>query len=237
MDEGWTRLILEQFDFPYKSVYNANMRGDNLKSEFDVIIIPDMSPKQIINGHKKDKPDIYSPQIPENYLDGIGEDGVKKLRDFVEKGGTLITFDSACDLAIEQFGLPVVNVLKDVDNDEFFCPGSLLEIMVDHSEPIAFGMPSKAAAMFVNSPAFRPLHWRNRTGVPAYYSEKDVLLSGWIDGESKIKGMSAVLDIPVGKGRVVLIGFRAQHRAQTPGTYKFLFNAIQLARAEELILE
>ncbi len=236
MDEGWTRLILEQYDFPYKSIYNANLRSDNLKADYDVIILPDMEPKQILTGRKKDKPDIFSPPVPDIYLDGIGEEGVKRLKDFVEKGGLLITLDSACDFAIEQFGLPAVNVLKDVKDTEFFCPGSLLEIIVDNSEPIAFGMPSKAAAMFVNSPAFRPLYWKNRTAVPAYYSDNNLLLSGWMDGEDRIKGLAAVLDIPVGKGRVVLIGFRAQHRAQTLGTYKFLFNAIQLARAEEVVL-
>jgi hypothetical protein len=236
MDEGWTRLILEQYDFPYKSIYNANLRSDNLKADYDVIILPDMEPKQILNGHKKDKPDIFSPPVPDTYLDGIGEEGVKRLKDFVEKGGLLITLDSACDFAIEQFGLPAVNVLSDVKDTEFFCPGSLLEIIVDNSEPVAFGMPPRAAAMFVNSPAFRPLYWRNRTAVPAYYPDDNLLLSGWMDGEDKIKGLAAVLDIPVGKGRVVLIGFRAQHRAQTPGTYKFLFNAIQLARAEEVVL-
>ncbi len=251
MDEGWTRLILEQFEFPHKTIDNVNIRTSNLRSEFDVIIIPDMEAKQIISGRKKDKPDIYSPPVPDAYLDGIGEDGVKKVIEFVEKGGTLITLGSACDFAIEQFGLPAMNVLsdtpparagdplrgKDVKDTEFFCPGSLLQILVDNSEPIAFGMPEKAAAMFVNSPAFRPIYWRNRTAVPAYYPDDNLLLSGWIDGEDKIQGLAAVLDIPVGKGHVVLIGFGAQHRAQTPGTYKFLFNAIQLARAEELVLE
>jgi hypothetical protein len=149
----------------------------------------------------------------------------------------LIALDRAGEFAIEQFGLPAENVLKDVKETEFFCPGSLLEIIVDTKEPLAYGMPPKAAAMFTNSPAFRPFYWQKRTAVPAYYSDANPLLSGWILGEEKIQGLPAILDIPVGKGRVILIGFRAQHRAQTPGTYKFLFNAIHLSRAEEVVLE
>ncbi|MFQ5866228.1 MAG: hypothetical protein ACE5IW_13480, partial [bacterium] len=237
MDEGWTRLVLEQFEFPYETILNSKIRKGNLEGGFDVIILPDMKTEQIISGRKKEKPDIYRPEVPKVYQDGITEEGVEHLKEFVEKGGTLITLDSACDLAIEKFGLPVENVLKEVKNTDFFCPGSLLEIVVDHSEPIAYGMPSKAAAMFINSPAFRPIHWKRRTGVAAYYPDYSPLLSGWILGEEKIQGRSAVLDIPMGEGRVILIGFRAQNRAQTHGTYKFLFNAIQLSRAEEIVLE
>ena len=237
MDEGWTRLILEKFEFPFKTIYNANIIKDNLKADFDCIILPAMEPKQIINGNKPEKPNIYTAPLPDLYQDGITEAGVKNLKEFVEKGGMLIALDRAGEFAIEQFGLPAENVLKDVKETEFFCPGSLLEIIVDTKEPLAYGMPPKAAAMFTNSPAFRPFYWHKRTAVPAYYPDTNPLLSGWILGEEKIQGLPAVLDIPVGKGRVTLIGFRAQHRAQTPGTYKFLFNAIHLSRAEEVVLE
>ncbi|NIR50288.1 hypothetical protein GWN42_08870 [candidate division KSB1 bacterium] len=237
MEEGWTRFILEQFEFPYKTIYNAKIRNSSLDGDYDVIILPDMTAQEIIHGRKKDRPDMYSPKIPEPYEDGITKEGVQHLMEFVEKGGTLIALDSACDFAIEQFGLPAKNIVKEVPESDFFCPGSLLEILVDNSEPIAYGMPSNAAAMFVKSPAFQPIYWSQRTGVPAYYPDYNPLLSGWILGEDKIQGLAAVLDIPVKKGCVVLIGFRAQHRAQTPGTYKFLFNAIQLSAAEEVVLE
>ncbi|MFQ5750802.1 MAG: hypothetical protein ACE5HI_02295 [bacterium] len=237
IDEGWTRFLLEMFEFPYKSIYNSDIKKGNLKGDFDVIILPDMASKQIIHGRKRDQPDIYTAQLPTPYQDGITEDGVKNLKEFVEKGGTLIALDSACDFAVEEFGLPAENVLKDKTVTDFFCPGSLLEIRVDNKEPVAYGMPATAAAMFVNSPVFRPFYWQNRTGVVACYPDHNPLLSGWISGEEKIQGLSAVLDIPFGKGRVVLISFRAQNRAQTYGTYKFLFNAIHLSQAEEVVIK
>lgn len=237
MDEGWTRFLLEEFEFPYKSVYNSKIRGGNLFGEFNVIILPDMPMKQIINGRKEEKPNMYRPEVPKPYEDGITDEGVEALKEFVMKGGTLIALDSACELPIEKFGLPVENALKDVKNTEFFCPGTLLEIVVDNTEPVAYGMPTKAAAMFANSPAFRPIYWTKRTRVVARYPEYNPLLSGWISGEDKIEGLSAVLDVPMGEGRVVLIGFRAQNRAQTPGTYKLLFNAIHLGGSEEVVIK
>ncbi|RMD95074.1 MAG: hypothetical protein D6813_01060 [Calditrichaeota bacterium] len=236
IDEGWTRYLLEKFEFPYKSILNTKIRGSDLKGEFDVIILPDMPAKQIINGRKKDKPDIYSPQIPRPYLDGITQEGVENLKKFVLNGGVLITLDSACDFAIEQFGLPVENVLKKVPREKFFCPGSLLQMFVNNQDPIAYGMPDKVAAMFVNSPAFRPIHWTRKTSVVAYYPERDILLSGWIHGEEFLSNKAAVLDVPMGAGRVILIGFRAQHRAQTPATFKLLFNAILLSTAEDVVI-
>lgn len=235
MDEGWTRLLLERYEFRYESLHNHDMRS-GLK-DYDVIIIPDMTPKQIIDGRKRDTPNIYSAEIPSEFKDGITNEGVERLREFVNDGGTLITLDTACDFVIESLGLPVENTLKQVEASDFFCPGSLLDLRVDPSEPLAFGMPPKATAMFANSPAFRPLYWPRQTDVVAHYPEHDVLLSGWLHGEEKIQGRSAVLNVPMGNGRVVLIGFRCQNRAQTPGTYKFLFNAIQLGGAEERTLE
>ena len=202
-----------------------------------MIILPDMKAQKIINGLKITRPDIYSPQIPKEYQDGIGNEGVEKLKKFVMKGGTLIVLDSACDLVIEQFGLPVENVLKNVKDTDFFCPGSLLEIIVDNTEPIAYGMPKKAAALFANSPTFRPFYWSKRTGVLAHYPDHNPLLSGWILGDEKIRGLAAALDIPMGKGRVVLLGFRAQNRGQTHGTFKLLLNAIHLSRAKEEVLK
>ncbi len=237
VDAGWTRFLLEKYAFPYKSIYNIQIRRGDLIDDYDVIIIPDIEAMQLIHGRKKLKPDIYTAQVPVPYQDGIREDGVNALKEFVENGGKLIVLDSACDFAIEQFGLPVENVLKNVKVNDFYCPGSLLEIIVDNSEPIAYGMPTKAAAVFSNSPALRPYYWKNRTSVAAYYPDYNSLLSGWITGEERIRGLSAVLEIPMGKGRIVLIGFRVQNRAQTEGTYKLLFNAIQLSQTEEVVIK
>ena len=235
-DEGWTRFILEQFKFPYKSIYSSNMASDNLRGDFDVIIIPDMAPDQIINGRRKSKPNMYSPKVPDAYRDGITRDGVKNLTEFVEKGGVLITLNRACDFAIEELGLPAENALQSIER-EFLSSSSLLELVVETTHPLAYGMPSKAAAMFVDSPAFRSIPWSRRTGVAALYADANPLISGSILGADKVGGHAAVLDIPFGKGRVVLIGFKAQYRGQTAGTYKFLFNAIQSARAEVVTIK
>jgi hypothetical protein len=60
----------------------------------------------------------------------------------------------------------------------------------------------------------------------ASYAEEGVLLRGWITGEKMIARKAAVIDAKYIKGRIVLIGFGCQHRAQTRGTYKFLLNAL-----------
>lgn len=237
IDEGWTRLILEKFEFPYKTIHNAKMIKSNLKGDFDAIILPDMSSQQIIHGRHFMKPDIYTPRVPKAYQNGIGTKGVENLKDFVLKGGTLITLDSSCDLVIEQFGLPVENVLRNEKSSNFSCQGSLLELVINNTEPIAFGMPQKTAAVIAGSPAFLPFHWTKRTGVIASYPEHNPLLIGSISGYDKIRGLAATLEIPMGKGRVVLLGFRVQHRAQAHATLKLLFNAIHLARAQEVVLK
>lgn len=267
MDEGWTRWVLEQFAFDYKNVYDADVRAGNLKDKFDVIILPDQSMQQIIAGNR---PGSY----PEEYTGGIGDEGVTELEKFVEAGGVLICLDSASELAIRKFDLPVKNVLDGTKRDQFYAPGSIFRAVVDTQHPIAYGMPSEADLYFVSGsrrgrgpepdPApettpradgqaraesdrasraqqVRPAESNTLVSAFAFeitdpqrarsvarYVDNDPLRSGWLLGPQFIAGKSALVDVSLGKGRVVLFGFRTQHRAQTWGTFKFLFNSIML---------
>ena len=231
MDEGWTRLILERFSFPHKSIDNDRMKKGSLASEFDCIILPDISPSSIIGGRSSGN---RAPVMPPDYQGGIGSKGVEALKKFVRAGGTLLCFDSACDLAIEKFGLPVRNVLKNADG--FSCPGSILKARVDRSHPLALGMPEETPIFFARSPALQTsVPYRADIGrkvVVRYEEDESPLLSGYLEKPEKIQGRAALVDVTWGDGRVVLYAFRPQHRAQTWATYKLIFNAILLSATE-----
>jgi hypothetical protein len=139
----------------------------------------------------------------------------------------VITLGNAAQFAIEQLGVPVTNVITTDDPEVFFCPGSLLRIDVDTEHPIGYGMPTSAVAMFVNNGGYVVTD-RTGTGTAtvARYPHAPLLLSGWIVGEQRLRGSGAVLDVPMGRGRIIMHTFRVQNRAQTLGTFKLLFNSI-----------
>jgi hypothetical protein len=224
MDEGWTRWVLEQFEFPYVSLFDRDVRAGNLRARFDVILLPDATYDQMLNG-------MAPGSMPDAYTGGMTTRGVANLYEFASHGGTLVAMDRAAELPLTTFGLPIRNVTAGVQEADFYVPGSILKVKVDPSNPVAYGMPPEAAAFFINSPAFavgRPDDIRT----VAEYPGRDVLLSGWMLGERVIAGRAAVVDATVDKGRLVLLGFRSEHRGQTHGTYKLLFNAILLSASE-----
>jgi len=226
MDEGWTRFLLERFGFPFESVDEARIRAGNLLGDFDAIILPGVSGEMLIEGRKGD-------DYPPEFRGGIGEEGVAALNEFVDSGGTLICLTGACRVAIEQLKLPVVDVLKDVDNKEFSIPGSLLRLKLDRSHVLGFGLDSEVAAMFRRSLAFDVQEGKKEeVEVVARYADTDLLISGFARGEAKIAGKAAVVLVRRGQGRVVLIGFPCQFRGQPYATFKFLFNAVYLAGDE-----
>jgi len=234
MDEGWTRWILEQFQFPFTSIHNKEMKEGKLREKYDVIILPDDRMQSIIGPPENERQRIYNPTPPE-YRGGIGDEGVKNLEEFVKQGGTLIALDSACELPTKKFLmlLPIENVLEGVSSEEFFCPGSTLHIKLNTNHPVAYGMGEKALALFWSSPAFSISYtpWNERYRVVAHYPEENQLQSGWLIGGDKLSKKAAIIDAVYKKGRVILLGFRVQHRAQTHGTFKLLFNSIYYGSA------
>lgn len=234
MDEGWTRLVLDNYRYSYQQLYNEEIKKGKLAEKFDVIIIPDLSTEAIVEGKRRrwerSQPSLADVQQPEKYRGGIGKEGIEALTAFVKAGGTLIALGEASDFAIEKMRVPAVNVLKGIDEKEFYAPGSLLEIELDTAQPLAYGMPAKTAIRMTNSPAFNlRLHIQESRAI-GYYGEDNPLLSGWLKGPEKLAGKTALAEILIEKGRVILFGFSVQSRAQTFGTFKLLFNAIHTSR-------
>ena len=239
MDEGWTRWLLEQYEFNLKNLENKDIKAGNLNASVDAIILPDVDKEVIAEGKpKREEGQMkYFEELPPEYSGGISKEGAKNLKDFVEKGGTLIALASSSDYVIDEFNIPVVNVLARAKPEEFNCPGSLLRVHVNPNHPVTYGLPSEIGAFVNERIAFQ-------TGLPgaelsrsvlAWYPKdsEDILLSGWILGAEKLERRTAAVALSFGKGKIVLLGFRVQHRAQTEGTYKFLFNAIHWAGMSE----
>jgi hypothetical protein len=233
MDEGWTRWVLENQDrcLHYVSIKDIDLRKGNLNANLDTIIVPDQAPRTILNGHR-------AGAMPPELTGGVGEEGVKVLRKFVEQGGTLVFLNRASEFAVEQFKLPLRNVVAGVPRTDFFVPGSILRIDLDTSHPIAKGLARESIAWAEGSPVFDVVSSAGGevdTGVPAsnvrviarYPVTRDPLLSGWLLGGDRIKGKAALVEVTLGKGRIILFGFRPQYRAQSLATYPLFFSAIR----------
>lgn len=221
MDEGWTRYIFDTFNVPYQSLFDKEVREGNLRAKFDVIILPSMRQRELVEGNE---PGSY----PAEFTGGITAAGVTNLRRFVEEGGTLICFDAASELAIKRFELPLRNALEGLKTSEFYAPGSILSIHLDKSHQLAGGLPSRMDAYFINSSAFEVTDSQRVRVVARYGEEAEVLRSGWLLGANKLSGKAALVEVSLGRGRVILFGFRPQHRGQTWGTFPLLFNAIAM---------
>jgi hypothetical protein len=230
-DEGWTRWLLERYEFQFANITDADVRAGNLHRSYDAIILPTAPPELLASGSGADA-------LPPQYAGGLGEPGVAALKAFVAAGGTLICLNQAGLFAIDRFELPVRDVVREASADEFVCPGSILKLDLDPLQPLSYGMNPRTAGFFSSSSAYDIVPTapgrRRADGssseptvdVVARYGTSDILLSGWLEGEQIIAGRPAALVVRLGKGRVVLLGFAAQHRAQSHATFRLFFNSI-----------
>ncbi len=235
MDEGWCRWVLEQFHLPYVSLTDSVAKAGKLRDHFDVLLVPDMSLREMRDGN--------SPaESPPRYAGGLGTAGIEAIREFVTNGGTLVLLDHASELATESLGVPVKRIVvprrltdetrsraagAGESTEPLYAPGSILRVLVDTTNAVAFGMPDTAAVYFTNSVTF-DVTAASQVRVIARYPERgdDILLSGYLQGASQIAGKAAAITAPVGRGHVVMFGFRPQHRGQSYGTFRMLFNAL-----------
>ena len=242
MDEGWTRWLLDQYAFAYDTLHDEDIRTRDL-AQYHAIILPDQHSHRLLHGYAATK-------MPAPYTGGLGLEGALALETYVKDGGTLITFDRASDFAIEQFGLPLKNVVQGVPRQSFFIPGSLIKTAINTLHPLAYGMPDTVAASFSKSRAFEVVKQERQgeggkeaievtpsppVAVVAHYAEKDLLMSGWeLGAEEHIGGKGALMQAQLGEGSVVLFGFRPQFRGQPRGTYKLIFNALYASTIRNL---
>lgn len=223
-DEGWTRFILEKFEFPFTQVNDPDIRAGNLGQKYDAIIFPSSRrSSSIVDGHAKGT-------MPPKYVGGITANGVRHLKSFASEGGTLIFLNASCNFATDFFDIPVKNILQNVEREKFVCDGSILRMEFDTDHPIAYGMAKEAGIVFDGSCAFSVMPTFDDKGkqikTVAKYPGENPLMSGWIFGDGFIRHKSSIVEIPYGEGKIILLGFPVQYRAQPYGTFKLLFNAI-----------
>ncbi len=218
MDEGWTRWLLEQYDFAFSSIRNADFTSGPLRDRCDVLIFADYGARTILDG-------FSTGSIPPRYTGGIGQAGVRALETFVSEGGTLVCLNGSCRFAINALDLPVTDVTTSLGRGEFSASGSILEVMVDPVHPVMAGMPSRAGIFFSRSPVFTTTDGFEGFALAAYQDSGSPLLSGFLMGEEHISGYAAALDVRHGSGHVILLGFKPQWRGQPFGTFRVLFNA------------
>jgi len=256
IDEGWTRFIFDQNNIPYTRLVDADIRKGNLNSQFDVVVIPDNAARAITTGRggfgegpggepappqpaASEAPaggrggrrpqgsaggaEARGPRVPPEFTGGLGDDGVASLKAFTENGGTIVALNKASQVYVTKDSAPVSDAVASIDRKAFYIPGSILELSVDPSNPIAFGSTPTVPIFYENGPLF---HVSGDAHSVASFTTDKPLLSGWIQGGELIKGDSAIAEEPVGKGHIVLFGFRPQYRAISEVTYKFFFNSL-----------
>jgi hypothetical protein len=221
MDAGWTRWVLEQYGFDFVTLHPADFHSP-LSARVDVVVLPDQARFPLAGG----PPRGPLRQVRPEYADTLTPQDLAAFEEFVRRGGTVVCLNTAASFGIQQFKLPVKNVVAGLRSEEFFLHGSIVEASIDTSHPVMAGMPDKAALFADSSPAFEALDGFNGTVLARYADGGSPLLSGYLVGEKYLQGRAAALDVPLGAGHVILLGFRPQWRGQSFGTFRVLFNAV-----------
>ena len=237
---GWIRWLLERYEFPFELVYPQTLDAPGLSSRFDVLILPSEA-AAALDGRRADGPFVPD-DAPDEFRARAGaitwSRTVPRLKQFVEAGGTLILIGGAAPIA-ERLGIGVSNALVEIQadgrqvplsRDKHYVPGSVLRVAVDNTVPLGYGFERDVDVFFDASPVFR-LEPGTASRRVAWYPSAAPMRSGWALGQRYLNGGAAVIDAPLGRGRVLVFGPEITYRAQPHGTFKFLFNGILLARS------
>ncbi len=233
MTEGWLRYVFDEYKIPYETVHPKDVAKKGFADKFDILVFVGASETEIENDKPPKKWEKWATPAPPEYSGGIGENGEKLLKEMVKNGKTLVFMEESCNYAINKFKMPVTNIME--ENSKVVCPGSYLSVEVKNSELTA-GMDKTAAVFFRDTPTFEtslPKTAFESRYTPLVFGERDLLLSGWLEGEAQLVRKSLLVDYRKGKGRIILIGPDIIHRTHSEGTYKIMFNSLLSAAAAE----
>ncbi len=251
MPSGWTRWLLEQYEFPVEVVYPKTIDAGGLRSKFDVLVFTDGAYRGGTGGRYGRLFDQKPPDdIPAEYQPSLGritrETTIPQIKTFVESGGSIVTIGSSTDMA-ELMGVPVSSYLTEngpdgkqrkLSNDKLFIPGALLKAKIDNTNPVAFGMPKEVDVVFDNSPVFKlSPDFAQKHGSSVAWFGANSLDSGWAWGQQYLEGGTAVAQAKVAEGTVTLLGPEVAFRGQPHGTFKLLFNGLYTGSTQAVTLK
>ena len=257
MPSGWVRWLMERFEFPFTVVYPQTLDAGDLASKFDVLVflgggIPARDARGGGGGGENPFDRTPDPEnVPAEFRERMGAVTVAKtvpqLRQFLEQGGTILSIGTSTSMGTHA-GLPIASALvekladgseRPLPREKLYIPGSILQVRVDNTNPLAYGMGDRVDVFFDNSPVFRLRPEAALKGVtPVAWFESDApLRSGWAWGQKYLRDGVAVVDSSVGRGKLFMFGPEITFRAQPHGTFKFLFNGIYYGGAESVTLQ
>jgi len=245
MPSGWIRWLMEKYEFPFERVWPQTLDAGQLAKKYDVIIFPtEAIPEADRPAAAAEAAQLDPASIPAEFRGWLGSVTVAKavpqLKQFLSDGGTIIAIGSSIAMG-QHAGLPIANHLVDASgkplpDDQFYVPGSVLEVRVDNTRPLAYGVPERVDVFFDQSPVMKLSPDAGAQGVTrvAWFDSDTPLRSGWAWGQQVLKGGVAMAEAKVGRGQLFLLGPEVTNRGQPHGTFKFLFNGIYLAGATQI---
>ncbi|GAA3777062.1 M14 family metallopeptidase [Plantactinospora mayteni] len=228
MPGGWDMWQFDQYGVNYDVVAAQDFQRKSLNELYDTIVL----------SHGTSKDDIVKGLDPKQYAEeyswayGVGDQGWRKLAQFVRNGGTLLAIGSSVATVQELLNLPITPALPD-DEDEFVTGGSLLHQEFDPENPVAWGMPDSWPVWLYDTQAWE-LTGEGGTVVSNYPAEGEVLASGYLRGAEHIRGAVNTASFPVGKGQVVTYGSEITFRTLPRAQFNLLYNAIYHGPAAEV---
>jgi hypothetical protein len=219
-DEGWTRWLFDSYEVPYATLHDRDIRQGDLSRRLTSVVLPSVEPEVLDEGWA-------AGSMPAEFTGGLGTAGVQSLRAFVEEGGTLVALGRSAAWVVERLNLPVVDRLRDQSRTDFFAPGAQVTLRVDTTTSLGRGMPASTAAWIEGGSAYDL-----PSGSPAVrvasYGQRPRVLSGWVRGVDLLAGAAAVVEVPLGRGKVVLFGIDPQQRGISLVTFPLFFNALRV---------
>jgi hypothetical protein len=237
-ETGWVRHAFDHFGVEYDLIFKERVRQGNLRASYDVIVVPQMgnSAKEIVQDVEcKDREMPYTKSSEHgslgmygesaNLCGGIGLAGLVEIEKFVAEGGRLITLGGSSALGAE--------LLRHVDAGRapagFYAPGPIVEAEVlKPAHPVFYGYPGKILPVrYSTGPIFSITENQKANVTLLRFSgtEKSVL-SGLMNRPADVKDKAAIVDAPLGAGRILLFAINPCYRWQNYREFNLLFNAV-----------